>query len=132
MPVRFAYTKVVGQEQFVVDIAQWNPVTGTQEHDNVDEMVGLLDACTKMIDIKAIEMQERVLEVEGMRQFCTAQEWMKIRSVLDIVAGRNTAHNVVRQWQAEKEENEALEQDRIAHAMMECELKQRSYLDEYK
>lgn len=117
MPIRIAMTKVVGTEQFVADVAQWNPVTGNVAHKTVDEMVELLDQSMRYCDIRAMDMQSRNLEVEGVRQFCTPTEWMKIRDVLDIMAGRNTAYNVVTKWQSEKEENEALEQSRLEYAM---------------
>ena len=51
MPIRTAITKVSGQgEQIVVDVCQWNPVTGVIVHQTVDEMASLMDDMLKFAD----------------------------------------------------------------------------------
>ena len=113
MPVRFAITKVSGQgEQLVVDIAQWNPVTGEIIHKDIDDMVSLMDDALSMADDRLQEMNLRMLEAYQLESYFIPGEWQKVISILDILAGRQDALQVKRTWDSIREENAALEQAR--------------------
>ena len=114
MPLRFAVTRQLGTgEQVVVDVCQWNPVTGDIVHDNVDQMATLLDKAFTFVDERAIEIYLRVFEIHKLRDYFAPEEWMKVASVLDIIAGRVDIEMVIHRWNAIKEENQALEDGRL-------------------
>lgn len=113
MPVRMAITKQTASgEQFVVDVCQWNPVTGNILHKDISEMTQLADECLKLADLRASVMHQRMLEGYGLHQYCRPETWLKIQSVLDILAGNISADTVVRRWQSEIEENAELKASR--------------------
>jgi hypothetical protein len=95
-------------EQFVVDVCQWNPVTGAVMHKDVSEMSELADACLQLADARSMEMHTRMLEAYSLREYCTPEVWYKIQSVLDIIAGNIRADTVARRWQSEIEESAEL------------------------
>jgi hypothetical protein len=109
-----AVTKITANgEQIVVDVAQWNPVTGEIVHEDVSEVTRLADEALKLGDIRMVEMNTRMLEAYNLEKFCHPTTWAKILSVLDILSGRVSADVVARRWQSEIEENEELEAGRL-------------------
>jgi hypothetical protein len=115
MPLRFAITKQSGSgEQIVVDLCQWNPVTGEIVHDTVAEMTAMADEALQVSDSRLAEMNMRVIEVAGLREYFTPEAWYKVVSILDIISGRQSAEQVKQTWDSITEENEALEQGRQA------------------
>lgn len=118
MPLRMAITKQTAQgEQFVVDVCQWNPVTGEICHENMDELTQLADEALKLGDCRVLEMNTRMLEAYALEQYFTPAVWARVIAILDIFAGRQTADTVARRWQSEREETEELEQARMQHAL---------------
>lgn len=115
MPVRFAITKVSGQgEQMVVDICQWNPVTGAIVHTDLSSMQSLLDESLKACDIRLEEMNLRMLEAYNLSNYFTPDTWQQVVCILDILAGRQSAAQVKQRWDSIKEENADLEAGRSA------------------
>jgi hypothetical protein len=113
MPVRLAVTKQTASgEQLVVDVCQWNPVTGDIIHEDISELTRLADECMKLGDIRSLEMHTRMLEAYNLKDYCTPEVWYRILSVLDILAGKVTADTVARRWQSEIEETAELESGR--------------------
>ena len=131
MPVRIAITKQTATgESVVVDGCQWNPVTGTIDH-TVSELKQLITEMLSLADDRANEMNMRVIEAAGIRDYCTPQEWNKILSIFDIIEGRATAHMVAQRWQSSIEETRELEQGRQAAmeaAMLELDLDSETYI----
>lgn len=118
MPVRMQITKqTTNGEHCVVDVCQWNPVTGEIMHDSVGELCSLADEGFKLADTRALEMHVRMLEAYQLQQYCSPAEWSRIVSLLDIISGRDTASNVARRWQSEQEETAELEQARLEQAL---------------
>ncbi len=118
MPLRMAITKVSGQgEQLVVDVCQWNPVTGEIEHATIDEMSALFNQALQLADIRLYEMNMRTLEARGLKQYFLPEIWSRITCIFDIISGQVDVQTVVNRWQSEKEETEALEQGRIKAAL---------------
>ena len=114
MPIRCAITKVSGQgEQIVVDVAQWNPVTGAIVHSTVDEMAQLMDQMLKFADARLEEMNLRMLEAYNLEGYFEPGTWQRVISILDILCGRQSAAMVRQRWDSIKEENAALAQGRI-------------------
>src|SRR6267143_1801842 len=99
MPLRIAVTKAVGNsEQMVFDVCQWNPVTGVIHHNNIEEMHELLDEAIKFADVRAFELNTRMLEGYEAQKYCTPSEWTKILDILEVVSGRQNLDTVVRRW----------------------------------
>ena len=113
MPIRTAITKVSGQgEQIVVDVCQWNPVTGVIVHETVDEMALLMDQMLKFADARLEEMNLRMLEAYSLESYFEPGTWQQVISILDILCGRQSAAMVKQRWDSIKEENAALAQGR--------------------
>lgn len=113
MPIRTAITKVSGQgEQIVVDVCQWNPVTGNIVHKTVDEMAELMDQMLKFADARLQEMNLRMLEAYNLESYFDSGTWQQVVSILDILCGRQDIVMVRQRWDAIKEENVALAQGR--------------------
>ncbi len=113
MPVRIAITKVVGSnEQMVFDVCQWNPVTGDIAHADISEMSELLDEAIKFADVRAFELNTRMLEGYEAQKYCTPSEWTKILDILEVISGRQQLDTVIRRWQSAVEETAELEQMR--------------------
>ena len=114
MPIRTAITKVSGQgEQIVVDVCQWNPVTGAIVHSTVDEMAELMDSMLKFADARLEEMNLRMLEAYNLESYFEPGTWQQVIAILDILCGRQSAVMVKQRWDSIKEENAALEQGRL-------------------
>ena len=112
MPLRMAITKASGQgEQLVVDVCQWNPVTGDLLH-TVDEMSTLFEQALAFADIRLQEMNLRHLEAYELEKYFDVQIWQRVMAILDILAGRQTAQTVSQRWHSEVEETQALAQQR--------------------
>lgn len=117
MPLRIAVTKVVGNnEQMVFDIAQWNPVTGDIMHDSVEEMHDLLNEAVKFADVRALELDTRMLEGYELRKYCTPAEWTKLLDILEVVTGKQDISTIARRWQSAVEETADLESARLQAA----------------
>lgn len=109
MPLRMAITKVSGQgEQIVVDVCQWNPVTGAIVHADIAEMSSLFDQALSFADLRLQDMNLRMLEAYDMQKYFDAENWQKVSQVLEILAGRVSAAQVVQRWEATIEENAEL------------------------
>ena len=127
MPLRFAITKATGQgEQFVIDICQWNPVTGDIVHLDINDMSKELDEAFRFADTRLLEMNTRMLEAYHFEEYFDTATWQKVVAILDILAGRQTAAIVRQRWDATQEENEALAKQREA-AFVQFQLDNKSY-----
>lgn len=114
MPIRTAITKLSGQgEQIVVDVCQWNPVTGAIVHSTVDEMAQLMDQMLKFADARLEEMNLRMLEAYSLESYFEPGTWQQVIAILDILCGRQSASMVRQRWDSIKEENAALAQGRL-------------------
>lgn len=115
MPVRMAITKVSGQgEQLVIDVCQWNPVTGDVVHNDIDEMQDLMDSCLVAADDRMHEMNMRMLNAYHFENYFDPGVWQQVVSVLDVLAGRQSPAAVINRWDSIKEENAELEAGRQA------------------
>jgi len=115
MPVRMAITKQSGQgEQLVIDVCQWNPVTGELVHDGVQEMEDLLSECLETADTRMHEMNMRMLHAYSFESYFEPGTWQQVVAVLDVLAGRQSPANVKHRWDSIKEENADLEAARQA------------------
>ena len=115
MPLRMAITKASGQgEQLVVDVCQWNPVTGDLLH-TVDEMSELFEQALAFADVRLQEMNLRHLEAYDLEKYFDVQIWQRVMAILDILAGRQTAQTVAQRWHSEVEETQALADCRQQH-----------------
>lgn len=115
MPLRMAITKVSGQgEQLVIDIAQWNPVTGAIAHADIAEMSELFNQALTFADIRLQDMNMRMLEAYSLRDYFDPESWMKVVAILDILAGRQDAATVKQRWDSTAEENRELATMRLA------------------
>jgi len=116
MPVRMAVTKTTGQgEQFVVDVCQWNPVTGEVAH-TVAELTELANQALALADLRLMEMNTRMLEAYNLESYCQPATWSKILSIMEVMCGRVSVDTVARRWQSEIEETQALEEERAKQA----------------
>ncbi len=114
MPIRMAITKSTAQgEQFVVDVCQWNPVTGEIVHDDVSEMTRLADEMLRLGDMRLVEMNTRMLEAYNLEKYFDPATWSRVVSILDVLCGRQSADTIARRWQSEVEENIELKQMRL-------------------
>lgn len=130
MPLRMAVTKVSGQgEQIVVDVCQWNPVTGKIEHESVSDVISLMEDGLSMSDDRLYEMNMRMLEAYQLETYFTPGTWQQVVSILDILAGRTSAQDVKRRWDSIKEENKELEEGRRNAAILSCKESPEAYLD---
>lgn len=103
-----AITKATAQgEQLVVDVCQWNPVSGDIVHDS-QELQKLFDEMCKFADVRVLEMNTRVIEAYDFRKYLTNEEWRKIGDILEVLSGRVNGSTVLARWQSVIEENEAL------------------------
>lgn len=108
MPLRMAITKSTAQgEQFVVDVCQWNPVTGELLH-TVGEMQAMGEEALRLGDARLLEMNARMLEAYNLEKYFSPETWSKIIDILDILSGRQSVDLVSRRWQSTVEENEEL------------------------
>ena len=117
MPIRMAITKQTAQgEQFVVDVCQWNPVTGEVLH-GISEMSEMADEMLKLSDVRLVEMNTRMLEAYNLQQYCPPDAWTMVNDVLDVLAGRQSVDAVARRWQSRVEETRELEEIRRQAAL---------------
>ena len=110
-----AITKASGQgEQLVVDVCQWNPVTGELLH-NIDEMSKLFEQALAFADVRLQEMNLRHLEAYELEKYFDQQAWQRVTAILDILAGRQSAQTVAQRWHSEVEETQVLAAMRQQH-----------------
>lgn len=120
MPVRIDITKQTANgESYVASACQWNPVTGKIEH-TFDEVMELADKALRLADARLVEMYTRLFEAEQIEKYCTPEEWSKVVSILDIIAGRQSINQVARRWHDAQEETAELEAGRAAASMAMC------------
>jgi hypothetical protein len=118
MPVHMSVVKDIGGgESITINISQVNPVTGEVEYTDPGEMQKVFDEVLNMAEDRMQDMVARIMETAQLRQWCTPNEWDKIVSVVDIIAGRVEAHVVAKRWQSKQEENEALAEGRRLAAL---------------
>lgn len=115
-------------EQFVVDVCQWNPVTGEIMHADVAEMRTLANDMLQLSDIRMYEMNMRMFEAYGLEKHFDPGTWQRIVQLLDILAGRTDISTVLQRWEATKEENAALEAGR--QAAHDASIKEQQYYEE--
>jgi hypothetical protein len=96
-----------------VDIPSWNPVTG-ELHSTLEDMHETYHEACQILDERHIEMNMRILETSGLRRYFTQEEWSKVISLFDILAGRQSAEQVRQRWESIAEENRELEEMRLA------------------
>jgi len=109
MPLRMAITKVSGQgEQIVIDVSQWNGVTGEIVHKDIEEMSVLFNQAMDLADCRLLEMNTRMLEAYKLRDYFDAEHWQKVISLFDILAGRADVTTVKQRWDDTLEENREL------------------------
>lgn len=117
MPLRCAITKVSGQgEQLVVDVCQWNPVTGEILHKDISEMSELMEKALKFSDDRMYEMNMRMLEAYDFKEYFDPGVWQQVVALFDIISGRQDARLVKQRWDSVIEENQALQNGREAYA----------------
>jgi len=106
--IRYVITKSTAQgEQLTVEVAQCNPVTGETEHTR-EEVAELVDDAVAHADMRMIDMNLKMLEAYELEKHFDPHTWNKVISILDILAGRQTAAMVVQRWEASIEETQAL------------------------
>lgn len=114
MPLRMAVTKVSGQgEQIVIDVSQWNGVTGEMMHD-IAEMSALFNNAMDIADLRLFEMNNRMIEAYNFREYFKPEDWQKVAAILDILAGRADAQTVKQRIESAIEETRELEEMREA------------------
>mgnify|MGYP003575298538 CR=1 FL=1 len=122
MPIRMAVTKQTANgEQFVADVCQWNPVTGEIVHEDISELTRLVDETLKLADYRLMEMNVRSLESRQLQRYFEPAVWMKVRTILDIIAGRVDVDTVAARWESEVEETQELEAGRLSAALAALE-----------
>jgi len=113
MPIRMALTKATGSgEQIVIDVCQWNPVTGDIVHPDVHEMAGLADNLLQFADVRMEEMNVRMLEAYELLRHLPDQYQFMFRELLDVLSGQISPQTLVARWQSIAEENAELERGR--------------------
>jgi hypothetical protein len=113
--IRVAVMKdMPGGGSTTVDIPSWNPVTG-KLHATLEDMHEIYREACQVLDERHIEMNMRIIEASGLRTYFTQEEWSKVISLFDILAGRQTAEQVRYRWESIREENRELEAAREAH-----------------
>lgn len=113
MPLHMSIVKDIGGgESVTINISQVNPITGAVEYTQPGEMKTVFDSALDMVEERMQDMVTRIMETAQLRQYCSPDEWDKIVSVIDIIAGRVEAHTVARRWHDKIEENETLAQGR--------------------
>jgi len=96
-----------------IDMASYNPVTGNVIS-TLDDLAEVYKEACRIIDIRHLEMNMRIIESSGMRKYFTPEEWQKVVSLFDILAGRTTAAQVIARWEDIAEENRELESSRAS------------------
>ena len=99
-------------EQASIDSPNWNPVTGEMLV-TVDEQRAAFRMAFEEADYRRQQMAMRVLEVHQVRKFFSPEVWPRIVGIIDILAGRISAEDLIMRWLSEQEEQEALEQGRM-------------------
>lgn len=115
VPMRLSMIVATGTgEQLSIDCPNWNPVTG--------EMIATQEAQKQAIqkafeeaDFRRQQMAMRVLEVNKFRSYFDGQTWMRIVGIIDILAGRISAEDLLMRWYSEAEETAELERIREDH-----------------
>jgi hypothetical protein len=129
--IRMAVMKdMPGGGSTTVDIPSWNPVTG-ELHSTLEDMHETYREACQILDERHIEMNMRIIETSGLRKYFTQEEWSKVISLFDILAGRQTASQVVSRWEAIAEENRELEEMRQEHLARTQEERVRELAQEY-
>jgi hypothetical protein len=114
VPYRYVITKASGQgEQITAEVAQCDPVTGKVMHSDV-EMTKMLQHALSLTETRMAEMNVRMLEAYELSKYFSTDMWQRIKSILDILAGRQTAAMVANRWESEIEETRDLEAGRVA------------------
>ena len=106
-------------ERITAEIAQCNPITGDIEHSE-EEMLRLLDVAIDHAEMRMADCNFRMLEAYGFQQYFSVEVWQRVKTILDVLAGRITAASVVNMWQASIEETQELERLR-ADAQLEAQ-----------
>lgn len=95
----------------LIDVPSWNPVTGAHVA-SIEDMEAVYAEGCRIIDKRHLEMNLRIMESSGLRNYFTPEEWQRVVSIFDILAGRVTAEAVIRRWEDIREENAELERQR--------------------
>lgn len=112
MPLRSVVTKNSGEgEQITIEVTQCNVVSGDENHTDAD-FYRMLDTTKTYLDSRTLEMNTRMLEAYGLDSHFDLPTWQKIIAIFDILAGRQSAAQVVQRWNAAIEENETLAKGR--------------------
>lgn len=117
MSIRYTISQTVtGGEHLTIEVLQDNPVTGKRDFENQGDMLQEALQAEKLIDLRSAEMNTRMLEAYGLlsTRYFPPQALHRVTSILDILAGRVTAHVIKSRWESEIEENQDLEEGRLA------------------
>jgi plasmid stabilization system protein ParE len=129
--IRMAVMKdMPGGGSTTVDIPSWNPVTG-ELHSTLEDMHDTYVEACQILDERHIEMNMRIIETSGLRTYFTQEEWSKVISLFDILAGRQSAEQVRNRWEAIREENRELAEMRQAALEAQQEESLRELAQEY-
>ena len=93
-------------------------------------MLEMADGALKLADMRTLQDQTRMMEAYGLETECTAEEWSKIVSILDIVNGTQSADLVKRRWHSAREETADLEAARLAAQRDEIKMCAECFVDE--
>ena len=118
MPLRKAITKVNTQgEQIVVDVCQWNPITGEILHTE-QEFEAIFQDQLALVELRFYEMNMRSVEAYKLKEFCTPEEWAKVLDIAQWLGGMVELNSIASRWQAQKEENEDLARQRDEYSSL--------------
>jgi hypothetical protein len=95
-------------EHLLVHIEQYNPITGEMVHEDIAEMAEVMEQALHYSDTRLHQMNMRHITAYQLESFFEPGEWLKVLSILDIIAGRVDAAIVRKRWESIREENAAL------------------------
>lgn len=107
MSLALNMTKQSAGEHFIIEVRQFDQAENRNL--TIDEMRQLFKVGLELADERTFEMNMRILETSGLKQYCDPVLWQKISMVIDIIAGNLSADRVADLWKAEREETADLE-----------------------
>lgn len=115
--------QTVQGEQIIIDVLQCNPITGEKEYSSVQDMHDAMNDALTLCDMRVYEMRQRGIAGYELQKSCPPEAWPYVLDILEFMGGRQDLDMISRRWQSRIEENEALQQIRLA-ALQEQEVQE--------
>lgn len=122
MPLQYSITKVTATgESIIVHIGQCHPVSGEVMH-SVEEMDAMLQKASDSTTERMFDMNMAMLEAYHLDAYFDPGVWLRVKQVMEVLAGRMQAQVLQHRWESAREETAEMERMRAVHAQQQVGL----------